>query len=136
FTPQISSVTISGPYEGVRAKDTPSRERILVCKPASAAEEIPCARKILTTLARQAYRRPITDQDGESLMSQYQAGRNAGDFEDGIERGLEFILAHPEFVFRAEDGPAGIKPGEAYRISDLELASRLAFFFWSSGPDD
>ena len=69
-------------------------------------------------------------------MNMYQAGRNAGDFENGIERGLQFILAHPEFVFRTEDGPADVKPGEAYRISDMELASRLAFFFWSSGPDD
>jgi hypothetical protein len=136
FTPQVSSVTISGPYDGKRPNDTPSREKILACKPSVAKDEMPCARKILTTLARQAYRRPITDSDTESLMNLYQAGRNAGDFEDGIERGLEFILAHPEFVFRTEDGPANVKPGEAYRISDMELASRLAFFFWSSGPDD
>jgi len=136
FTPQVSSVTVSGPYNGARPINTPSRDKILICKPSNAAGEMPCARKILTALARQAYRRPITDSDTESLMNLYQAGRNAGDFEDGIERGLEFILAHPEFVFRAEDGPANLKPGEAYRISDMELASRLAFFFWSSGPDD
>jgi hypothetical protein len=136
FTPQVSSVTVSGPYNGSRPQDTPSREKILICKPSRASDELPCARKILTTLARQAYRRPITDSDTESLMNLYQAGRNAGDFEDGIERGLEFVLAHPEFVFRTEDGPSNVKPGEAYRISDLELASRLAFFFWSSGPDD
>src|ERR1700722_14660888 len=136
FTPQVSSVTISGPYEGKRPVDTPSREKILACKPSVAKDEMPCARKILTTLARQPYRRPITDSDTESLMNLYQAGRNAGDFEDGIERGLEFVLAHPEFVFRTEDGPANVKPGQSYRISDMELASRLAFFFWSSGPDD
>ena len=136
FTPQVSSVTVSGPYKGSRPQDTPSREKILICKPSRASDELPCARKILTTLARQAYRRPITDSDTESLMNLYQAGRNAGDFEDGIERGLEFVLAHPEFVFRTEDGPSNVKPGEGYRISDLELASRLAFFFWSSGPDD
>jgi cytochrome c551/c552 len=136
FTPQVSSVTVSGPYNGTRPQDTPSREKILICKPSGASDELPCARKILTTLARQAYRRPITDSDTESLMNLYQAGRNAGDLEDGIERGLEFVLAHPEFVFRTEDGPSNVKPGEAYRISDLELASRLAFFFWSSGPDD
>jgi hypothetical protein len=136
FTPQVSSMTIAGPYDGVRPKDTPSREKILVCKPSAVSDEIPCARKILSTLARKAYRRTITDSDTESLMNMYQAGRNAGDFEDGIERGLEFILAHPEFVFRTEDGPANVKPGEAYRISDVELASRLAFFLWSSGPDD
>jgi cytochrome c551/c552 len=136
FTPQVSSVTIAGPYDGKRPADTPSRGKILICKPSSAGDEMPCARKILTTLARQAYRRPITDSDNESLMNMYQAGRNAGDFEDGIERGLEFILAHPEFVFRTEDGPANVKPGQAYRISDLELASRLAYFLWSAGPDD
>ncbi len=136
FTPQVSSVTIAGPYDGKRPTDTPSRDKILICKPASAADEMPCARKILTTLARDAYRRPITDSDTESLMNMYQAGRNAGDFEDGIERSLEFVLAHPEFVFRTEDGPANVQPGQAYRVSDLELASRLAYFLWSAGPDD
>ncbi len=136
FTPQVSSVTIAGPYDGKRPVDTPSRDKIFICKPSVASDELPCARRILTTLARQAYRRPITDSDAESLMNMYQAGRNAGDFEDGIERGLEFILAHPEFVFRTENGPANVKPGQAYRISDLELASRLAFFLWSAGPDD
>ncbi len=136
FTPQVSSVTIAGPYDGKRPADTPSRVKILICKPSSGADEMPCARKILTTLAREAYRRPITDSDTESLMNMYQAGRNAGDFEDGIERGLEFILAHPEFVFRTEDGPSNVQPGQAYRISDLELASRLAYFLWSAGPDD
>jgi hypothetical protein len=136
FTPQVSSLTISGPYNGARPAQTPSRSKIFICKPTATADEIKCARKILTTLARQAFRRPISDSDTESLMSMYQAGRNAGDFEDGVERGLEFILAHPEFVFRTENGPATVKPGEAYRISDMEMASRLAFFLWSSGPDD
>jgi cytochrome c551/c552 len=136
FTPQVSSMVISGPYQGTRPADTPSRAKIFLCKPSSARDEIPCARTILTNLARQAYRRPIKDSDTEALMNLYQAGRNAGDFEDGIERGLEFILAHPEFVFRTEDGPANVKPGQSYRIGDSELASRLAFFFWSSGPDD
>jgi cytochrome c551/c552 len=136
FTPQVSSVTISGPYNGARPQSTPSRDKIFICTPSGGSSELPCARKILTALAREAYRRPITDSDSESFMTQYQAGRNGGDFEDGIERGLQFILAHPEFVFRAEDGPANVKPGQAYRISDMELASRLAFFFWSSGPDD
>ncbi len=136
FTPQVSSLTISGPYNGARPAQTPSRSKIFICKPTGAADEMSCARKILTTLARQAFRRPISDSDTESLMSMYQAGRNAGDFEDGVERGLEFILAHPEFVFRTENGPATVKPGEAYRISDMEMASRLAFFLWSSGPDD
>lgn len=136
FTPQVSSMTIAGPYDGKRPNDTPSRDKIFICKPSVAADELPCARRILSSLARQAYRRPITASDTEVLMNMYQAGRNAGDFENGIERGLQFILAHPEFVFRTENGPATVKPGQAYRISDGELASRLAFFFWSSGPDD
>jgi len=136
FTPQVSFVTISGPSNGTRPKTTPSRSKILICQPSSASDELPCANKILSALARQAYRRPVTDRDAETLLSFYQKGRNGGDFEDGIERALQFILAHPEFVFRAEDGPAGVKPGEAYRISDLELASRLSFFLWSSVPDD
>ncbi len=136
FTPQVSSVTIMGPSNGKRPTDTPSRNKILTCHPANASEEIPCAKRILTTLARKAYRRTVTDRDTETLLSFYQAGRNAGDFEDGIERALQFILAHPEFVFRTEDGPANVKPGQAYRINDLELASRLSFFLWSTVPDE
>ncbi|PWU12437.1 MAG: hypothetical protein C5B51_00655 [Terriglobia bacterium] len=136
FTPQVSSLTIAGPYNGIRPNDTSSRNRILACSPSSASEELPCARKILAGLARQAYRRPLTDSDTEALLNFYQAGRNAGDFEDGIERALQFILAHPEFVFRTEDGPATVKPGEPYRIGDLELASRLSFFLWSAAPDE
>jgi hypothetical protein len=136
FTPQVSSVTISGPSNGTRPKDTPSRNKILVCHPANSIEELPCARKILNGLARQAYRRPIKDADTEKLLSFYQTGRNTGDFEDGIENALQFILAHPEFVFRTESGPANVKPGEAYRISDVEVASRLSFFLWSTVPDD
>jgi hypothetical protein len=136
FTPQVSSVTISGPYGGARPADTLSRERILICHPASAADELPCARKILGNLARQAFRRPITERDTDRILSYYQAGRGTGgDFEDGIERGLQFILAHPEFVFRTETPPANLKPGQAYRVRDLELASRLSFFLWSSVPD-
>jgi hypothetical protein len=136
FTPQVSSVTVAGPYNAVRSSDTPSRRKIFVCRPADAAEEMPCARKILSTLARQAYRRPVTAADTETLLSFYQAGRNNGTFDDGIERALQLILAHPEFVFRTEDAPANAKPGQPYRVSDLELASRLSFFLWSTGPDD
>jgi len=136
FTPQISSVTIMGPSNGTRPTDTPSRNTILACHPANSSEEIPCAKRILTALARKAYRRTVTDRDTETLLSFYQAGRNAGDFENGIERALQFILAHPEFVFRTEDGPANVKPGQAYRINDLELASRLSFFLWSTVPDE
>jgi hypothetical protein len=137
FTPQVSSVTVAGPYNASATPgDTPSRRKILVCRPAGASEELPCARKILSTLARQAWRRPVNDADTEKLLGFYQAGRNNGDFEAGIERALQFILAHPEFVFRAEDAPANYKPGQPYRVSDLELASRLSFFLWSTGPDE
>jgi hypothetical protein len=136
FTPQVSSVTVAGPYNGTDASDTPSRRRILTCRPANAEQEAACARRILTTLAKQAYRRPLNDADTEKLLTFYQAGRNSSNFEAGIERALEFILAHPEFVFRSEGAPPGVKPGEPYRISGLELASRLSFFLWSTGPDD
>lgn len=136
FTPQVSSLTISGPINGSRPENTPSRKKIFVCRPASAPDELPCARRILTALARQAYRRPLTAEDTDKLMGFYQTGRNSGDFEAGIERGLQFILAHPEFVFRAEDGPAAVPPGQPYRISNRELASRLSFFLWSSSPDE
>jgi hypothetical protein len=136
FTPQVSSVTVAGPYNGTRPADTPSRRKIFVCQPANASDELPCARKILSTLARQAYRRPLKEPDTEKLLSFYQAGKNTSDFEAGIERALQFILAHPEFVFRTEDVPANLKPGQPYRVSDLELAARLSFFLWSTGPDD
>ncbi|HXP89028.1 MAG TPA: DUF1592 domain-containing protein [Bryobacteraceae bacterium] len=143
FSPQIGQVVITGPYNATRAKDLASRRKIMVCQPAAAADparvtdEVPCAKKILTELARRAYRRPVTDTDLEDLLSEYQNGRNqGGDFESGLERALETILADPEFVFRGEAVPAGIKPGQPYRISDLELASRLSFFLWSSPPDE
>jgi cytochrome c551/c552 len=134
-TPQVSQITIQGPIsDAAPAKDTPSRRQILLCTPP--ADDLSCAKKTLTTLARKAYRRPLTDEDTDTLMRFYENGRETGDFESGIERGLQVILAHPEFVFRTESAPANVKSGEAYRISDLELASRLAFFLWSRGPDD
>ena len=136
-SPQISQVVIQGPIDKASpATDTPSRRKIFTCTPASPREEAACAKSILGGLARRAYRRPVTDSDTRTLLSFFDAGRKTGTFEDGIERGLQFILAHPEFVFRTESAPAGAKPGEAYRVNDLELASRLAFFLWSTGPDD
>jgi len=137
FSPQIGQVVITGPYKATPAKDLPSRRKIMVCEPATGSNEIECAKKILSGLARRAYRRPVKTADMEDLLSEYQSGRNqGGDFESGIERALQAILADPEFVFRGEAVPAGVKPGQAYRISDLELASRLSFFLWSSPPDD
>ncbi|HEY7337912.1 MAG TPA: DUF1592 domain-containing protein [Bryobacteraceae bacterium] len=135
FSPQIGQVVITGPYDGKPATDLPSRRKIMLCAPA-ADGEVPCAKKILAELARRAYRRPVTDADLEDLLSEYQNGRNQGDFESGIERALQAVLADPEFVFRGEAIPAGIKPGQAFRIGDLELASRLSFFLWSGPPDD
>ncbi|HEV3334623.1 MAG TPA: DUF1592 domain-containing protein [Bryobacteraceae bacterium] len=137
FSPHIGQIVITGPYNATRPSDSASRGKIMECRPADAADEVPCAKKILSQLARRAYRRPLKDADLEDLLSEYQNGRNqGGDFESGIERALQTILADPEFVFRGEAVPTGVKPGQAYRISDLELASRLSFFLWSSPPDE
>jgi hypothetical protein len=135
--PHIDQVVIAGPYNATGPGDTPSRRKIFVCKPANASEEIGCAKKILSTLARGAYRMPITPADTETLLSFYQAGRNkGGSFDAGIERALRLILSSPEFVFRFERDPATVPDGAPYKIDDLQLASRLSFFLWSSIPDD
>ena len=135
--PHIDQAVISGPYDATGPGDTPSRRKIFVCRPANSSEEVGCAKKILSTLARQAYRRPITPSDTEPLLSFYQAGRNqGGGFDAGIERALRLILSSPEFVFRFEHDPAAVADGASYRVNDLELASRLSFFLWSSIPDD
>ena len=134
--PHVGSVTIKGPYKVSGVGDTASRRRIFACHPAREATELACAKEIVSTLARRAYRRPVTDQDLETLLGFYQSGRNKGVFDGGIEMALRRILASPEFVFRFEREPAGVKPGEPYRIGDVELASRLSFFLWSSIPDD
>ncbi len=134
--PTISTVTISGPFKVTGAGDTPSRRRILVCRPANPGEEEPCARRILGMLARRAYRRPTTDADLRILLDFYQSGRQQGGFESGIELALRRVLVDSEFVFRAERAPANAAAGTVHRITDLELASRLSFFLWSSIPDD
>ncbi|PYS50388.1 MAG: hypothetical protein DMG13_21170 [Acidobacteria bacterium] len=134
--PAIDNVVITGPYNAAGLGDTPSRRKILVCRPARIAEEGPCAGKILSTLARRAYRRPVTDKDVRALLSVYEIGRNESGFEAGIRAALERILVGPEFLFRIESDPPNLAPDTAYRISDLELASRLSFFLWSSIPDD
>jgi len=134
--PHVLSVSIGGPFDAKGSGDTPSRRRIFTCHPATAAEEMPCARKIVSTLARLAYREPVQDSDMETLLGFYQQGRNQGTFEDGIEMALRRILASPQFVFRFERDPANTAPDTNYRVSDLDLASRLSFFLWSSIPDD
>jgi mono/diheme cytochrome c family protein len=137
FFPHVGKVRIDGPDNPKGASDTPSRRKIFVCRPNAAAQEAACAKQIIEKLARQAFRRPVAPEDTEALMSFYQQGRNeGGDFDHGIELALRRILADPEFVFRKEAEPADLKPGERYRISDLELASRLSFFLWSTIPDE
>ena len=143
YQPYVESVTIAGPYESSGARPvegTPSRERIFTCRPAagdaSAADEAACAREILSTAARRAYRRPVGDDDVARLLTFYDRGRAAGSFDNGIEMALRRLLVSPEFLFRVERDPEDIAPGGNYRLSDLELASRLSFFLWSSIPDD
>ena len=130
--PLIDHVTVTGPFDPKGPGDTPSRRRLFVCKPAAAADETGCAQKILSTVARRAYRRPVTEADLSPIMDMYAAGRKKGSFNAGIEQGLRLILASPKFLFRTETMPA---TGTA-RVSDLELATRLSFFLWSTIPDD
>ena len=135
--PIVSSVTIRGPYDDRGAGDTPSRRRVFVCTPETPGDEPACADEILTGLARRAYRRPATAADVSLLRRFYDDARAAGeDFEGGIERALRYLLASPDFLFRFEADPVGAAAGGVYPVSDLELASRLSFFLWSSLPDD
>ena len=127
---------VGGPYNGEVPQDSPSRRRIFVCSPASVRDETPCATKILSTLARRAYRRPTTNDDIQTLLGFYKSGRAEGDFDAGIRAAIERLLVSPDFLFRIEADPANVKPGAPYRLSDVELASRLSFFLWSSIPDD
>ena len=134
--PHIDTVTITGPYDA-RVGDTPSRDRIFVCEPATEADEPGCVRQIVATLARRAYRRPVTDAEVATLLDFYEAARADGrGFEAGVQRALQRLLVSPDFIFRIELDPADAEPDSIYRISDLELASRLSFFLWSSAPDD
>jgi mono/diheme cytochrome c family protein len=133
--PHLTSLTITGPFNATGPGDTPSRRRIFTCRPA-AANDMTCAKTILTTIGSRAYRRPITDAESDRLLTLHRNGREQGGFEKGIELGLRGILANPKFVYRAERDPATVAPGSTYRIDDYELASRLSFFLWSSIPDD
>ncbi|HEY4362462.1 MAG TPA: DUF1592 domain-containing protein [Bryobacteraceae bacterium] len=132
----VQSVAITGPLNPTGPGDTPSRRRILTCRPASAAEDSSCARKIVSTLATRAFRQDVSGTDLDTLMGFYQKGRASGSFDEGIEQALERTLVDPRFVFRFEREPASVAGGTAYRISDFELASRVSFFLWSSIPDD
>jgi mono/diheme cytochrome c family protein len=132
----ISSLLITGPYNGRVPADSPSRRRIFSCQPAAPRDETTCATAILSTLARQAYRRPVTATDTRTLLDFFDEARAGGSFDDGIRAALERLLVSPDFLFRIEADPRAVASGTAYRISDVELASRLSYFLWSSGPDD
>ena len=137
--PAVYEVSIVGPYNPAGAGDTPSRQRIFSCQPSRAGEEDVCASRILSTLMRRAYRRPVTPDDLQTPFELYRSARTAdgsNDFEAGIELGLAAILVSPEFLFRIERDPMGTPSDTPYQLSDLELASRLSFFLWSSIPDD
>jgi len=137
--PRIGSLEIVGPYKASGEIHTPSRDRVLICTPragASDSEEMACAKKILSALARRAYRRPVTAADLQKPLLFFTDGRKGGDFISGIQNGMMPILASPKFLFRAETLPAGVVVGTNYRISDLDLASRLSFFLWARPPDD
>jgi len=144
--PKVESVSVSGPQNIQGSGDTPSRHKIFICHPAAAkngagsdgarGSEDACAKQILAGLARHAYRRPVTADDVASLLTLYKEARRDRDFEAAIGMALEGILTSPEFLFRIERDPPAVAPGTAYRVSDLELASRLSFFLWSSPPDD
>ncbi|MCH7747379.1 MAG: DUF1592 domain-containing protein [Acidobacteria bacterium] len=136
YQPHLGTVTITGPFNVTGVDETPARRRIFVCQPSNPAAEAPCARQILSTLARRAYRRPVAETDLDGLIGFYNEGRDSGGFEAGIERALRALLVSPDFLFRVVSDPPGIAPGTPYRLSDLELASRISFFLWSSIPDD
>ena len=137
FYPHVGQVVIEGPFGATGATDTASRRKIFSCRPVAARDEASCARTIVSKLAKQAFRRPVTAADLQPLMAFYQAGRGeGGSFDDGIEAAIQRILADPEFIYRGEREPAGVAAGKSYRLTDLELASRLSFFLWSSIPDE
>jgi hypothetical protein len=134
--PHLHEFSVTGPMKVSGISETPGRQKIFTCRPAAGADEVPCAKRILAALVRQAWRRPVTETDLEGLLGFYQAGRNDGTFDTGIRTAIQAIVASPEFVFRFERTPPNAAPGKNYRISELELASRLSYFLWSSGPDE
>ena len=136
FPRDVVQIDVSGPFGPTGVGTTPSRQRIFLCQPTNAAAELPCAKRIITALARRAYRRPVTAADLTPLLRLYAAERATSDFEHGVEAAVEAILVSPHFLFLIEQDPKGSAPGSVHPVSDLELASRLSFFLWSSIPDD
>ena len=133
--PHVRELAIAGPQKVTGVSETVSRRRVFTCRPTSQAEEVPCAEKILRTLANQAYRRPVSGDELQGLLSFYQTGRKDADFEAGIRTALQAMLASPQFLMRLERAPANVKPGQNYRINDIDLASRLSYFIWGTVPD-
>ena len=133
--PHVRDLIISGPYNTTGISETPTRSKIFSCRPTVPSEELACARQVVSRLASEAYRRPVSDSDISGLMNFYAAGSERGGFEVGVRRALEAVLASPRFVFRLEREPENKDPGETYRLSDLDLASRLSFFLWGTPPD-
>ena len=131
----LQRITVLGPFEVTGISETPTRRAIFTCRPTSLVEERPCAERILSNLASNAYRRPANDSDVDGLMTFYDRGASTGGFERGIRAALQAVLASPHFVFRLEETPNGVKPGEIYEISNVDLASRLSFFLWGRPPD-
>jgi len=136
ISPALYQVSITGPYAREAHGESPSSRRIFVCEPKGPSEEEPCARRILATIIRRAYRRPVIEADLQKPMELYRAARAEGDFDAAIEMALSAILVNPQFLFRIETDPPGVAPNAAYRIPDIQLASRLSSFLWSSIPDD
>ncbi|AOH84510.1 hypothetical protein AWL63_11565 [Sphingomonas panacis] len=136
FPRDVLQIDVAGPYDASTKDDTPSRKRIFLCRPRAASAETACARKIITALAHRAYRRPVGEADVAPLMKLYASERAASDFDHGIAAAVEGVLVAPQFLFLVESDPAGSAPGSVHRVSDLDLASRLSFFLWSSIPDD
>ena len=133
---RVASIDVTGPYNATGISDTPSRRKIFSCRPATAADETPCAREILGRIAREAFRRPVDDADLAAPLRFFDEGRRQGGFETGIQTALMAILSSPKFLYRLERAPADAQPGQVYALDDLAIATRLAFFLWSQGPDD
>jgi hypothetical protein len=132
----VDRIEIAGPFNGITPSDTPSRKRLFICRPSAEVSEDQCARSILRTLAGRAYRRPSRVSDVDHLLPFYREGRTGSSFDRGIQVALERVLLDPEFLFRIETDPSGTNPGMPYHITDVQLATRLSFFLWSSIPDD
>src|SRR5262249_10704239 len=135
-SPAVYQVTVTGPIQAKGPGDTPSRRRIFIARPTGPADEEVSARKILSVLLRRAYRRPVVDGGLDKSMAFYRRGREGADFDAGIELALSAVLVNPQFLFRVERDPKDLAPNVAYPVSDIDLASRLSFFLWSSIPDD